>query len=464
MNSQRNRRTIILGFLVGHTAAVWAVNVTEPPDFSASSNVSVGTLDSGVNMVSGGLSGACNIGDCNPNSSADTQDSFTLTVPAGYQITSLTVTTSAVSGPTNFSASVELDFVAGGIVHSTPSLSPLNGTTANLLTAPVGTGAYRLSVYGQGATAAGAFSLNWLVTMNLAPAVSTQTSLANPNFAGSLNGWRLNINSLGPGLVSFDSTRNASGSQSGSLKSINNVDQSSNPYCNNSLPCVTIFPAEQCLPVTPGKTYAFGSEVFIPRGQSSSGQGGIGVSFWANTTCNGNWVGSSSGPSVTSVGEWTLSSGKGLAPPGSVSARVLLNNGRIGRTGAFQVNHDDVFFREATAADCAVVDPGHQVPVKTTGFSHSFKTADEVLGFVGTNVGATPVQTPFVLIEEYRTANGTPVTMLGPITRCLSANPLHYVPLADILLPGRKAANVAEFDILGNGFYGGLRVHGATTH
>jgi hypothetical protein len=171
----RNRYAIILGVLVCLTTAVKAVDVPETTDFPGVNFVSgpsVGTLDPGANTVSGTLNGNCNVGDCNPGTVAggDTQDSFLLTVPSGYQITSLTVTTSAVSGPANFSASMELR-TAAAVVQFTPFLSPLNGTTANLLTAPVAAGVYALSIYGQQASAPGAFSLNWSVTMNLAPLV-----------------------------------------------------------------------------------------------------------------------------------------------------------------------------------------------------------------------------------------------------------------------------------------------------
>ena len=106
----RNRFALILGVLVCLTGAVAAFDVTETTDypggFSFTSNPSVGTLDPGSNTVSGSLSGNCvttssTLIDCNPGTVAtgDTQDSFLLTVPTGYRMTSLTVTTSAVSSP-----------------------------------------------------------------------------------------------------------------------------------------------------------------------------------------------------------------------------------------------------------------------------------------------------------------------------------------------------------------------------
>jgi len=188
---KRNQKTILLALLLCLTVALaaFAFDVTETTDFpggvSFASNPSIGTLDNGANTVSGSLNGQCLTGtfgrSCNPGTIAggDTQDSFLLTVPAGYQITSLTVTTSSVSGPAGLSASMELR-TSTGVVQFTPFLSPFPGTTGNLLTAPVGAGVYALSIFGQNASADGPFRLSWSVTMNLAPTVvSPATAVAN---------------------------------------------------------------------------------------------------------------------------------------------------------------------------------------------------------------------------------------------------------------------------------------------
>jgi len=91
----------------------------------------------------------------------------------------------------NFSASFELRNSSLTVVQSTPFLSPLNGTTANLLSAPASSGTYVISVFGQQANAAGAYSLNWTVTMNLAPnvvlpsdAITSLINLINNPYSG----------------------------------------------------------------------------------------------------------------------------------------------------------------------------------------------------------------------------------------------------------------------------------------
>jgi hypothetical protein len=195
---KRNRYALILAVLVCLTGAVAAFDVTETTDYPGGLNYtfdpSVGALDPGSNTVSGSLSGNCVLSsfvDCNPGTLAggDTQDTFLLTVPTGYQMTSLSVTTSNVSGPTGLSASMELDSPTAGVVQFTPFLSPLPGTTANLISSPVAAGVYGLSIFGQQAGAAGAYSLDWSVAMTLQTVGVTPTQavtnlinlISNPN-------------------------------------------------------------------------------------------------------------------------------------------------------------------------------------------------------------------------------------------------------------------------------------------
>jgi hypothetical protein len=227
---KRNRYALILGVLVCLTGAVAAFDVTETTDYPGGLNFafdpSVGTLDPGSNTVSGSLSGDCvastfSGADCNPGTLAtgDTQDTFLLTVPTGYRMTSLTVTTSAVSGPAGLSASMELDSPTAGTVQFTPFLSPLPGTTANLITTPVGAGVYAISIFGQQASAAGAYSLNWSVAMNLesvaiSPAQSVTNLInlmSNPNSGLALTAGQINslTDKLNNALASIQTGLNA---------------------------------------------------------------------------------------------------------------------------------------------------------------------------------------------------------------------------------------------------------------
>jgi hypothetical protein len=198
----RNSNAVIAGLLLCLSVAVaaFAIDFAESVDFpggvSFATNPSIGTLTLGANTVSGSLAGNCVVGDCNGGAAGDTQDSLLFTVPSGFQVTSLTVTTSSVTGPAGFTVSMELRS-STATVQSTPFLSPLPGTTPNLLSSPFGAGEYALSVYGQGATEAGPYSLNWLVTMSLAavgsfptvtPTAPATSSLCSPTVPASISG------------------------------------------------------------------------------------------------------------------------------------------------------------------------------------------------------------------------------------------------------------------------------------
>src|SRR5688500_6325573 len=185
---KRSRYAVMFGLLIWSTAAVAALTVSETTDYTAfvsfSLNPNVGTLETGANTVSGSLAGTCTTGPagCNPPPSlglGDTQDSFLITVPVGYEITNLTVTTSAVAGPTGFSAGLTVRSPTG-IIVPTFYLSPLPGTTGNQLTTPIGSGVYAISVSGREASAAGNYSMSWMVSMTLTSlSVSPEDAISN---------------------------------------------------------------------------------------------------------------------------------------------------------------------------------------------------------------------------------------------------------------------------------------------
>ena len=156
--------------LAGIVAPVTAIDVVESEDFPGSSgfgggSISVGILDPEGNTVAGMLAGSCEIGDCNGAGAGDTQDSFLVTVPSGLQIESLTVTTANVSGPVGFSATVSLRSPSSTLIPTT--LVVRDGTTANLVTSPIGAGEYSISIFGQQATQAGLFSLDWIISIQV---------------------------------------------------------------------------------------------------------------------------------------------------------------------------------------------------------------------------------------------------------------------------------------------------------
>src|SRR5262245_52108289 len=122
---------------IGTGVTASAIDVSESSDFSGSTYGAgnVGSLATGDNTVTGALDGTCvDAGyayDCNVGDPiyGDTQDSFAFTVPAGYQATSITVTTTTVSGPVNFTVGFETYDSGLNWVGFAPFLSPAPGTT-----------------------------------------------------------------------------------------------------------------------------------------------------------------------------------------------------------------------------------------------------------------------------------------------------------------------------------------------
>jgi len=154
-----------------------AISVTESTDFPNTSSfggfaTDLGLLDAGINTVSGSLAGNC-VDEppygisCDPASGGgDAQDSFVVQVGTGYQIDSLFVSTSNVSGPTSFSASFNMRDPSNNYVASNYAL-PLGSTTSNLVLTPIGPGQYSISMYGQGASAEGPYTLDYSIELNV---------------------------------------------------------------------------------------------------------------------------------------------------------------------------------------------------------------------------------------------------------------------------------------------------------
>src|SRR5688500_10362436 len=83
--------------------------------------------------------------------------SFNVTVPAGYQVTSFTVTSSNWVVPAGFRTTTSVAKVTATpptASYAAPPVIPTTdlvaiGTTANLVTTPLGPGVYGVSVFGQ---------------------------------------------------------------------------------------------------------------------------------------------------------------------------------------------------------------------------------------------------------------------------------------------------------------------------
>lgn len=168
--------TFVFAGALSLSAETLAITVSESSDFPGGSSfpgVNVGTLEAGSNSVSGALSGTCVPFDCNGGSAGDTQDSFTFTVAAGSVLNGLFITTSDVAGPAGFTVTFGMRDSSSTVIPTT--FLPLDAMSGNLLALPLGEGTYSASIFGQGASEAGAYSLNWSIELNAAPVPEAET-------------------------------------------------------------------------------------------------------------------------------------------------------------------------------------------------------------------------------------------------------------------------------------------------
>jgi len=160
------KKIALSGILILSANLANAVTVTEIGDFNGSASFStwgesdIGLLDSGINTISGSLAGTCVPWDCNGASAGDSQDSFLIEIAPGFKIDSIVATTANIIAPAGFSSSLGVykDSFSNTVLWT---YMPFNTSSAALLLSESGTGLYSFSVYGQGASEAGDFSLDY---------------------------------------------------------------------------------------------------------------------------------------------------------------------------------------------------------------------------------------------------------------------------------------------------------------
>lgn len=185
-------RYLIAGLLAAGSllASAHAAVIVETTDFTTS-GTNVGSLDSGLNTISGSLSGNCVPGDCNGIGAGDTQDNFIFVVPAGFQITSVVAEILSAQGPNGLTITA---FSANDVTPPTLGLNfgstlPAGGVSANLVASLFGPGSYLVSFFGQSADASGAFTANYRLSVTLAPVSDVPLPAALPLFATGLAGF-----------------------------------------------------------------------------------------------------------------------------------------------------------------------------------------------------------------------------------------------------------------------------------
>lgn len=161
----------LISLSIGPASA--ALIVAETTDFAPPhpNLPSIGTVMAGVNTVSGSLNGTCVATNCK-DSGTDPIDGFNFALGSGLQIISFKLAGLNVTGPQGFDFAVDTHDHGGA-----PNFTDLNifaslngdGSTGNLLGAPVSGDLFGVSVFGSFANQNGPYSLDWTVTIEAAP-------------------------------------------------------------------------------------------------------------------------------------------------------------------------------------------------------------------------------------------------------------------------------------------------------
>jgi len=157
--------TVLSAFITSANALNF---VESAPGFDASWTSTVGPLDPGVNSVAGTIHGTCVVGDCNGQpggASGNSQDTFWFVVPTGYALINFTLNVTGSTGPSGFSSSGSLQTTSTTFAIS-PNL-PTTGTTGNLVSSPLPSGQYWVSIWGRSSTEAGDFFVPYTVTLGV---------------------------------------------------------------------------------------------------------------------------------------------------------------------------------------------------------------------------------------------------------------------------------------------------------
>ena len=175
MQFHRSTRQLLAGGALALLAAnAGAVIVNETGDFAGGASFdpfgesNIGPMSTGINLISGSLAGTCDLSSgCNGASAGDTQDSFQIEIAPGQTIAGIYIGTGDVSGPLGFSASMVAykDSFANNVLFE-PSI-PLNAVSGMLALSDNGDGKYSISVYGQGSSEPGAYSLDYTVQIDV---------------------------------------------------------------------------------------------------------------------------------------------------------------------------------------------------------------------------------------------------------------------------------------------------------
>jgi len=168
-----------------------------------------------------------------------------------------------------------------------------------------------------------------------------ETLVANPGFSTDTAGWKAEDTTVAMAWRANDAGEN---SHSGSLSVVNSLYGTADGFASRA--------AAQCLPTQAGKTYGFGLDVFIPKGQGEGLEGsdyrasaGLSVIFYTSKNCDEFTLDSASSELLQAEDRWTHREGRAVAPQGAQSMSVRLVTLKNFQEYSFEAYFDNVLVK-----------------------------------------------------------------------------------------------------------------------
>jgi hypothetical protein len=175
-----------------------------------------------------------------------------------------------------------------------------------------------------------------------------ETLVKNPGFSKNIANWNAEPVGISEEWSRSDASDDAN---SGAIAVLNlnySIDENAKNGTNGG-------GSRQCIPISSGKTYDLGADIFIPAGQGMGFEGvyisvaALSLFFYSEPDCGGRTQSNFTSTPIDQTDEWVHVEGSALAPKESQSMAVRLATLKPFRQNMFVAHFDNIFVRERSA-------------------------------------------------------------------------------------------------------------------